>query len=107
MLRDKSHEIKNVTDFNVVDSVRRDIEVLVTKTRYTVHTYAECCFKVSRATKFPQLLLAKSSLPLSYYRPCTQHSIMNYIRTSSYCSYQHCVYICTDYWHEGAYTTHA
>ena len=33
---DKSHEIKNVTDFNVVDSVRRDIKVLVTKTRYTV-----------------------------------------------------------------------
>ena len=32
----KSHEIKNVTDFNVADSVRRDIKVLVTKTRYTV-----------------------------------------------------------------------
>ena len=28
--------IKNVTDFNVADSVRRDIKVLVTKTRYTV-----------------------------------------------------------------------
>ena len=28
--------IKNVTDFNVVDSMRRDIKVLVTKTRYTV-----------------------------------------------------------------------
>ena len=27
---------KNVTDFNVVDSVRHDIKVLVTKTRYTV-----------------------------------------------------------------------
>ena len=32
----KSHEIKNVTDFNVADSVRRDIKVLMTKTRYTV-----------------------------------------------------------------------
>ena len=32
----KSHEIKNVTDFNVADSVRRDIKVLATKTRYTV-----------------------------------------------------------------------
>ena len=32
----KSHEIKNVTDFNVADSVRRDVKVLVTKTRYTV-----------------------------------------------------------------------
>ena len=32
----KTHEIKNVTDFNVADSVRRDIKVLVTKTRYTV-----------------------------------------------------------------------
>ena len=28
--------MKNVTDFNVVDSVRRDIKVLVTKTRYMV-----------------------------------------------------------------------
>ena len=35
----KSHEIKNVTDFNVADSVRRDIKVLVTKTRYTVYIY--------------------------------------------------------------------
>ena len=33
----KSHEMKNVTDFNVADSVRRDIKVLVTKTRYTVN----------------------------------------------------------------------
>ena len=33
----KSHEIKNVTDFNVADSVRREIKVLVTKTRYTVY----------------------------------------------------------------------
>ena len=33
----KSHEIKNVTDFNVADSVRHDIKVLVTKTRYTVN----------------------------------------------------------------------
>ena len=37
---DKSHVIKsrdkNITDFNVADSVRRDIKVLVTKTRYTV-----------------------------------------------------------------------
>ena len=32
----KSPEIKNVTDFNVADSVRRDIKVLMTKTRYTV-----------------------------------------------------------------------
>ena len=32
----KSDEIKNVTDFNVADSVRHDIKVLVTKTRYTV-----------------------------------------------------------------------
>ena len=29
--RDKSHEINNVTDFNVADSVRRDIKVLVTR----------------------------------------------------------------------------
>ena len=36
----KSHEIKNVTDFNVADSVRRDIKVLVTKTRYTVCAYS-------------------------------------------------------------------
>ena len=34
----KSHEIKNVTDFNVADSVRRDIKVLATKTRYTTTT---------------------------------------------------------------------
>ena len=38
----ESHEIKNVTDFNVADSVRRDIKVLVTKTRYTVST---CCMR--------------------------------------------------------------
>ena len=35
----KSHEI-NVTDFNVADSVRRDIKVLATKTRYTVRQLA-------------------------------------------------------------------
>ena len=35
----KSHEIKNVTDFNVADSVRCDIKVLVTKTCYTVKGY--------------------------------------------------------------------
>ena len=34
--RVKTHEIKNVTDFNVADSVRRDIKVLVTKTSYMV-----------------------------------------------------------------------
>ena len=34
--RDKKSQDKNVTDFNVADSVRRDIKVLVTKTRYTV-----------------------------------------------------------------------
>ena len=54
----KSHEIKNATDFNVVDSVRRDIKVLVTKvrcdikvlvtkTRYMVihsyQAYIDCC----------------------------------------------------------------
>ena len=33
----KSHEIKNVTDFNVADSVRHDIKVFVTKTYYTVY----------------------------------------------------------------------
>ena len=33
----KSHEIKNVMDFNVADSVRYDVKVLVTKTRYTVY----------------------------------------------------------------------
>ena len=32
----KSHEIKNVMDFNVTDSVRCDIKVVVTKTGYTV-----------------------------------------------------------------------
>ena len=32
----KSHEIKNVKDFNVVDSVRRDIKVLMTITHYMV-----------------------------------------------------------------------
>ena len=47
----KSHEIKNVTDFNVADSVRRDIKVLATKTRYTVlavvlqHLHA-CCIPI-------------------------------------------------------------
>ena len=32
---------KNVTDFNVADSVRRDIKVLVTKTRYTITGQAD------------------------------------------------------------------
>ena len=32
--------MKNVTDFNVADSVRRDIKVLVTKTSYTVSLFA-------------------------------------------------------------------
>ena len=36
MSRDKSHEIKNVTDFSAADSVRQDIKVLMTKTCYTV-----------------------------------------------------------------------
>ena len=31
-----SHKIKNVTDFNVADSVRHDIKALVTKPHYTV-----------------------------------------------------------------------
>ena len=35
-----------------------------------------------------QLFLVKSSPPSSYYRPWTQHSIMNYILVASY---QHCV----------------
>ena len=39
----KSLEIKNVTDFNVAASVRRDIKILVTKTRYTV-SIITCCF---------------------------------------------------------------
>ena len=34
--RDKKSQDKNVMDFNVADSVRRNIKVLVTKTRYTV-----------------------------------------------------------------------
>ena len=38
----KSHEIKNVTDFNVADSVRRDIKVIATKTHYTV--YGTACY---------------------------------------------------------------
>ena len=40
---------------------------------------------LSRATKFLQLLLAMSSLPSSYHRPWTQHSIMNCILVT--CSY--------------------
>ena len=35
---DKTSRDKNVTDFNVADSLRCDIKVLVTKTRYTVNT---------------------------------------------------------------------
>ena len=36
----KCHEIKNVTDFDVADSMRCDIKILVTKTRYTVFVVA-------------------------------------------------------------------
>ena len=35
----KSHEIRNVMDFNVADSMRRDIKILVTKTCYKVAMY--------------------------------------------------------------------
>ena len=47
----KNHEIKNVTDFNVADSVRRDIKVLVTKTRYTVYIYIYIYIYVKIAVK--------------------------------------------------------
>ena len=36
---DKKSRDKNVTDYNVADSVRRDIKVIVTKTRCTVCVY--------------------------------------------------------------------
>ena len=48
----KSHEIKNVTDFNVADSVRRDIKVLITKTRYIVNDFKVCKSQISWRREF-------------------------------------------------------
>ena len=48
----------------------------------------------SRAVKFPQLLLAKPSLPLSYYRPWTQHSIVIYILMHRLLAWRNIYYIC-------------